>query len=184
MQKRVIWKMFALEVITLGIYRLYWFIKTRREMMDTDKSIQIMTPWFLIIPVVLIVVSFIAMMAGTINSASNLPSTCKDPSYSQVTRANDGYVTKTTRAECEPTPPAAATIALIVSALAFWPVVVIWLWGYCKGVETITAGKMHFALTLIILVLVPDGIDILIVQDTFNKVGDTTPQSPTPVAAS
>lgn len=170
MKKRILWKMFVLEIITLGIYRVYWFIKTRQEMMDNDKSIKILSPMLFVIPFILIVISFGFVVFGSIQSAAELPEACKDSSYSQVTTREGSYVTKTTRSECQITPQTLPMIVFIISLIVIWPIAIVWLWSYSKGVETTTNGKMHFALTLIILILVPDGIDILLVQDSFNKL--------------
>jgi hypothetical protein len=44
-------------------------------------------------------------------------------------------------------------------------------------VSIITGEKLSFALALVVLILVPDGIDILVIQDYFNKLelGQVTP---------
>jgi hypothetical protein len=69
-------------------------------------------------------------------------------------------------------------IGLIVAMILF----VVWIWSYSQGVALTTDGKLSFAVCLIILILVPDGIDILIVQDYFNKL-DTAPAGTTPPMA-
>ena len=64
----------------------------------------------------------------------------------------------------------ASVVAFYVSLLAVPALMAIWLWKYSKAVEEITNEKMSFAISLLILLAVPDGIDILIVQDAFNKI--------------
>jgi len=66
--------------------------------------------------------------------------------------------------------PLVAILALYAAIPLTIILVVVWEWSYSHGVEAITDAKLSFALSLIILLLVPDGIDILIIQDYFNKV--------------
>lgn len=61
-----------------------------------------------------------------------------------------------------------------------------WLWKYCEGVEHVTSGKTSGTVSFLVLFLL-GVIGMLIVQDAFNKVTDTTagpvaPSAPTPAA--
>lgn len=168
MKKRIIWKMFALEIITIGIYRLYWLIKTRREMMDSDPEIKIMHPVVLVAPVFIAITATITFILSMISVALNIPEYCA--AYSS---SNNIPV------ECQAGPEAWTAVLFYVGIFLIFPLVLIWLWGYAKGVEKITKEKMSFPLALLILYAVPDGIDILLVQDAFNKVD----QVPTTVPA-
>src|SRR4051812_28581676 len=76
MKKRSLWKMFLLEIVTLGIYRLYYFIKTRREMMDRDPSIKIMSPVFLIAPIAIVIIGFVILMASAISTGVHRRDLC------------------------------------------------------------------------------------------------------------
>jgi hypothetical protein len=40
---------FVLSIVTLGIYSIYWFVKTRREMVA--RGAEIPTSWLLIVPI-------------------------------------------------------------------------------------------------------------------------------------
>lgn len=169
MKKRVIWKMFALTILTLGIYRLYWFIKTRKEMMTLNPKVKIMSPWFFLIPVIIVTVSigiFLVSLIQTYDSVGqcNLPASGNSSAYVQGSSPCPG----------EPEPAVWPMILLYVSFLLIWPLAAIWLWSYSKGVEVITKGKTSFAMSLVVLLLVPDGIDILIIQDGFNKLSPAT----------
>jgi hypothetical protein len=194
MKKRIIWKMFVLEIVTLGIYRLYWLIKTRKEMMVTNPSVKIKSPWFLMLPIILIVGALIlfitsAVMQGSRNSNCPIPATSPSIYNSQTNNScqNSGSSNDVNF------PHSAGVnvfslISIILLYLAF-PLAlvfyVIWLWGYCHGVEIVTKEKISFAIALVILILVPDGIDILIIQDSFNKLVDNaagTPSQPLPPA--
>lgn len=169
MKKRIIWKMFALSVVTLGIYRLYWFIKTRREMMDLNPNIKILSPFFLFLPIILVLASLGVFMINVFQTSSQLPEYCGSTQSGTTT----SYDIPSTPRECQYKPSGWGIASLYLSILLFYPLLVIWLWGYSKGVETITGDHLSFAIALIILILVPDGIDILIVQDSFNKLADT-----------
>lgn len=163
MKNRVIWKMFALTIVTLGIYRLYWFVKTRKEMMRTNPKIKIMTPLFFFIPLLIVLASVIVMIISFVQAGSSIPSYCGDYPYSE---SNAAPLAK----ECEPDVSVWPMLFFYFSILVVWPLMCIWLWSYSKGVEAITKGKTSFAMSLLVLLAVPDGIDILIIQDGFNKV--------------
>lgn len=143
MKKRSIGKMLLLEIVTLGIYRLYWFIKTRAEMKSVA-DVDIPTPWIFLLPVFGYVAG-ISLLIATSSSTSPNPFGI-----------------------------------LIFYALLFasFIVMALWLWKYSKAVEVVTNEKMSFALSLLILLAVPDGIDILVVQDYFNKVAIDKNHSP------
>ena len=163
MKKRVIWKMFALTIITLGIYRLYWFVKTRKELMSLNPKIKILSPLFIVIPVVLIIAAAVFFIATIFQSAASIPDYCN--SYS----SNQQFI-QSTAAECQTDAEVLPILLFYVAIFAIFPMVIIWLWSYSKGVEIATKEKTSFAIALIVLLVVPDGIDILIIQDAFNKI--------------
>lgn len=167
MKKRVIWKMFALEIITLGIYRLYWLIKTRKEMMDSDAEIKILHPLILISPVFLVIAAVVPFVISMVSSASKIPKYCSTYSSSSSLPT-----------ECQANPEIWTIILLYAGIFLIFPIVLVWLWGYAKGVEKITKEKMSFPVALLIMYAVPDGIDILLVQDAFNKVSQSPAAAP------
>ncbi|NBU33023.1 DUF4234 domain-containing protein [bacterium] len=148
MKKRSIVKMLILEIVTLGIYRLYWFIKTRKEMMALAK-VDIPTPWIFVIPVFGYIFGFALLFASSLSGNSN----------------------------------PIAVLLFYAIIFASFIVYALWLWKYSKAVEVITNEKMSFALSLLILLAVPDGIDILVVQDYFNKVAEGKVKVPQGVTA-
>lgn len=170
MKKRVIWKMFALTILTLGIYRLYWFIKTRKEMMALNPKVKIMSPLFFLIPIVIVIVLVIMFIFSLVQAESNRPAYCDDAIYTSYSESSS-YATAQ---ECEVNPPVWSIILFYAGLVFIWPLAAIWLWSYSKGVEVITKGKTSFAMSLVVLLLVPDGIDILIIQDGFNKLSPST----------
>lgn len=159
--------MFLLEIVTFGIYRLYFLIKTRREMMDLNPEIKIKSNFFLFAPVVVLAAG-IVLLAVSFHSADGKITSC---SSSQSSSSQDSSY-YSAPASCHDSSPAnligilGIYLAIFIATILF----VIWLWSYSHGVATITDGKLSFALGLTILFLVPDGIDILIFQDYFNKV--------------
>jgi hypothetical protein len=164
MKQRSIIKVFLLEVITLGIYRLYYLIKTRREMMAFKPGIKILTPWFLLAPIIVglaaLVLFFIAVALSSSPSADS-----NSPIY--LIGILSFY------------------FGLFISAVLF----IAWEWSYSQAVDKVTDSKLSFALSLLILILVPDGVDILIIQDYFNNLpphtgaAHPTPVHPVPPAA-
>lgn len=151
MKKRSIGKMFVLTIVTLGIYRLYWFIKTRKEMMSIA-DVDIPSPFLLLAPIMGYILAFVILIANSFNN------TIDNEAASNVAPLLLFYV--------------AFFGGFIFSAL--------WLWKYSKAVEKVTHEKLSFALSLIVLLAVPDGVDILIIQDYFNKVDTSTTERKTP----
>ncbi len=70
MKKRTLWKMFLLEVITAGIYTLYFLVKTRDEMMQLNPNIKIKSSAFLFVSVILSIAG--AVLEGTGVKAASL----------------------------------------------------------------------------------------------------------------
>lgn len=184
MKHRSIGKIFLLTIVTLGIYRLYWFIKTRKEMMRTDPSIKILSPAFFLIPLTIVIATVVIFIAS-LSQAYGKMDRCLGENKGYT---GTSYQQASSTSDCsrDRGPAVWQTILLYFSFLAIWPLVAVWLWSYSKGVEKITNEKTSFAIALIVLLLVPDGIDILIIQDAFNKVATPTNptglQSPAPAA--
>lgn len=150
MKKRSVGKVLLLTIVTLGIYRLYWFIKTRSEMMAIA-DVDIPTPWIFAIPFFGYFFGIVLLITSSNSTGANV----------------------------------FAMLLFYAMIFASFLVAALWLWKYSKAVEVITNEKLSFALSLLILLVVPDGIDILIMQDYFNKVADTKLAAPqeTPLAS-
>lgn len=184
MKQRIIWKIFLLEVVTLGIYRIYFLIKTRREMMDANPNIKIMSPAFLFVPVGVVIVALVFLVATQVASISSNKDTsqnCKSPyatSSSQSVNTFEGASTQSQ--DCSNLSASDAIGILVFYGAVFLAVILfaVWEWSYSQGVAVITQDKLSFAMSLIILLLVPDGIDILIIQDYFNKLNPAPVQAP------
>lgn len=164
MKKRVIWKMFALTVLTLGIYRLYWFIKTRKELINQNPKVKILSPWVLILPIVLVTVTALLFVFSSVQDIATIPSYCS--TYTQDSSLNEVLLPS----ECQNEPAIWPMLVFYAAFILVYPLVIFWLWGYSKAVDVVTKGKTNFAIAMIVLLLVPDGIDILIMQDVYNKL--------------
>ena len=164
MKHRTIWKMFALTILTIGIYRLYWFVKTRKEMMKLNPKVKIMSPVYFFAPLLIVITSFVAFIISDF-------STPEKPAYcSTYVETANGYRGFPKTKECSLDSSFWPGIIFFLSFVFIWPLIFIWLWSYAKAVELITKGKTSFAMSLLVLLAVPDGIDILIIQDGFNKL--------------
>lgn len=175
--------MFLLEIVTLGIYRLYFFVKTRKEMMETNPAIKIKSSWFLLGPILLIPTLIIFTIIALIANAP-APKTCVSDSTSTQYYTTMEEKPRSFSNNCsntEETDSGAQTASVIfsivlwISIFVAFVLYVVWIWSYSHGVEIITQGRISFALALVILILVPDGIDILLVQEYFNKIGEPQP---------
>ncbi len=59
-----------------------------------------------------------------------------------------------------------------ISLIFIFPLMGWWYWQYAKAVEKVTHEKLSFPITMLIMLAVPDIFDILILQDSFNKLGN------------
>jgi hypothetical protein len=182
MKKRIIWKMFVLQIVTLGIYRLYFFVQTRKEMMAANKSIKIKSPWLFIAPFLLIPAVIITLIAVTFintnnkttnpsciqqNNSASVDYSLQDSKPDQTNVINDICIADNKKSSLVAT---FMPLILYVLFIGTFILYVVWVWSYAQGVDTITKGKINFALALVVLIIVPDGIDLLIIQDAFNKI--------------
>lgn len=162
--------MFFLTIFTLGLYRIYWFAKTRKEIMEL-KSVKIPSIFYLVLPLIIVVVSgFLYGFAIATSPANCEHNTISSSSHMQEMYSSDHTHTQKTCTSETNGSTIAATILFIASITFILPMTAWWLWHYSKAVEQITNGKTSFPLAMLVLYMVPDGIDILIVQDAFNKL--------------
>lgn len=154
MKHRSIIKMFLLFIVTLGIYRLYWLVKTRSEMVKKDQ--QIPSVWIYIGIYSIVYISFIGLIYSYLTSSQSICHKAQDIGTNIYCPPSDGEIL--------------FTVLFYVSVIFILPLVGLWYWKYAKAVDEVTKGKMSFALGMIILLAVPDGFDMLIIQDSFNKL--------------
>ncbi len=120
--------MFALFVVTLSLYRLYWLASTRDEMVEKGNDVP--SIWL-----------YIGIYAVTIGS------------FLLFVLTNS----------------AVAIILFYLAILFISPLVGLWYWKYAQATDVVTKSKMSFPVAMLILLAVPDGFDMLLVQDSFNK---------------
>ncbi len=197
MKQRSIPKMFLLEIVTLGIYRLYWLIRTRRELMEKT-NIKIPSPLFLFLPLGIFVaaISFVISVAIGAAPAIEAANKCMEAKgYSVNTSVSTGSSSSYT-VQYSPERDAAqkvcnnennvsvngpaliANLVVVLAAFLYLPLLAWWIWNYCEAVEVVTNEKISKILGMVLFLVVPDGIDILIVQDYFNKVPAAAPVAP------
>lgn len=194
MKHRSLPKMFGLFIITFGVYRLYWLTKTRKELLKQRPDAKILTPWLLFLPYILIAVSIIALIAVTAKDANMqrndgcvLATTSNaTTSDKQVTDLSNEEARTVSGKPCETSLPVGIVLLFYVTCASFLPITAAWMWGYSKAVDRVTEEKLSFAISMLILLLIPDGFDMLIIQDSFNKLAqkkEKKPKSPVPAAA-
>jgi uncharacterized Tic20 family protein len=171
MKKRSLPKMFGLFIITLGIYRLYWFAKTRQEMLTKNAQLSIPSIWLLAGPYLLIAGSIILFLVSLVSTTIDAHNGCE--MYRSGTVLYEQCIDA---ALDKPSPvQVVSLVGIYASAFLLFPLTAWWIWYYSKAVESVTKEKLSFALGMIVLLAVPDGIDMLIVQDSLNKLASSNP---------
>jgi len=179
MKKRSLIKMFLLEIVTLGIYRIYFLIKTRKEIMTLNPSVKIKSSVLLIVPCVLVTLAIIsAVVAGTISGLdqANCENNNRNDNSPSVNQSLVNPLPENCVADKSNTASAIVFLMLYPVFIIAGIMIIIWEWSYSHGVENITGEKLSFAVALIVLILVPM-FAILIIQDYFNKLGSVVPVS-------
>lgn len=158
---------FVLSLLTLGIYRLFWFIDTANDMSKLNLKTKLRSVWWMLIPILTMIILFVAGFGFMIADSAARPDYCD--SSSSTFRSLE-VCTKTTPIQI------AGTVFMglgYLALLTYLPIMLIFFWNYAKAVEEITHGKVSFGLCLVFILLIPDGIDILVLQDYFNKIPAT-----------
>lgn len=163
--------MFILFIVTLGFYRLYWLYKTRNEMVK-DHGQKIPSFWLYVLIFVMLISSIVVFIGATFTSIEPTP---KNTSYCNELTGECSNSSESLSSEPLPTYYIIATAYFYISMILVGPLMALWYWKYAKGVDNVTAEKLSFPLVMISLILIPDGFDILIIQDGFNKVQSIQP---------
>lgn len=141
----------ALSIVTLGIYDLYWLVKTKAVL---NKSTNYHTPtvWLLFSPFILLLVGYIGMFAaGGVQTTSN--------SYGQNQVSSISH-------------PAAFFIFVALMVIGWISTLFIsafWFFRFSKAVNQYTNGKMSTAVTFLVLWVI-HLIGVALVQDAFNDM--------------
>lgn len=145
MKKRSPLAVFLLSIITLGIYDIYWLVSTKK-VLNQKTSHKIPSVWLLFSPLILIIISYVLLVIGTVNSISN---------YSTTKTHNGLY--------------AIGLILLIVGAISGLVISIVWFFKYSKAVNEYTSGKMSTAVSFLVLFII-HLIGVALIQDAFNDV--------------
>jgi len=163
MKHRSLVKMLILNIVTLGIYRIYWLFKTRREMVD--KKFKVPSVWlYLLIYAVMFASVMLFLVPSITNDANNANSECAKVSRQYRESCFDKQFDESSGEVSAP-----AVLLFYGVMLLVGPLVGVWYWKYAKAVEGVTKDKMTFPVAMIVLLAVPDGFDMLMIQDGFNK---------------
>ncbi len=155
MKKRNLLAVFALSIVTLGIYDLYWLVVTKKELNQKTRT-HVPTIWLLFVPVILAVVALIVILAAVASSP-------------QVATNSFGPTSQQT---ASPASAGLGIAGMLMSVLAFLiilPLTFYWFFKFSKAVSEYTNGKMNTALTFLLLWLI-HFIGVVFVQDAFNDM--------------
>lgn len=165
MKKRNLLAVFALSVVTFGIYDIYWLVQTKKEL-NAKTRVHVPTIWLLFAPLILVVIAFIVMFAGIASDAHTMSQNA------HVVYNADGTTTTVTTGSATAAGFGAAGILLSLFAfIVAVPCTFYWFFKYSKAVNEYTNGSMSTALTFLLLWLL-HYIGVLFVQDAYNDMID------------
>lgn len=146
-------KLLVLSIITLGIYDIYWLVKTKTEL-NAKTKIKIPTIWLLFIPIIIFIIAIAAIVITSHPSTTASNQMMYSSSSSTSTSSNiSGYV----------------VLLDIVAFVIFIPVTFYWFFQYSKAVNEYTKGEMNTAVAFLLLWML-HFIGVIIVQDKFNEL--------------
>ena len=172
-------KVFLLSIVTLGIYDLYWLVKTRADL-NKETTKHVPTIWLIIIPFIVLGAGLILMIVGTRslpatssysagsysfnnNSFNNTPTYASGSSVSNGNSSLSGL-------------GVAGFVITIIAYLLFLTVVPYWFFKYSKSINEYTKGKMGTAVSFLLLWLL-HFIGVALVQDAINDTLEAGPST-------
>ncbi|HUA13147.1 MAG TPA: DUF4234 domain-containing protein [Candidatus Sulfotelmatobacter sp.] len=160
MKKRNPIAVFFLSIITLGIYDIYWLVKTK-TVLNKETKVHVPTIWLLFIPGILLGVGYGLLIGGG------------------VSNHNTGYGSSTSTI-AHPGVFFSGVGLIVVGFIAAFTIGIYWLFRFSQAVDEYTNGKMNTAVSFLILWLV-HFIGVALIQDAFNNMPGV--QTGQPVAA-
>jgi NADH:ubiquinone oxidoreductase subunit 5 (subunit L)/multisubunit Na+/H+ antiporter MnhA subunit len=156
MKKRNPFAVFLLSIITLGIYDIYWLVKTKEVL---NKKTKIHTPsiWILFLPIILLIASVIAVfiLVGHFNYSTYPSSTNTMPiNATTATQNREAFV---------------AVMFEIFAWILILPVSFYWFFKFSKAINSYTKGKMSTGVAFLLLWIL-HFIGVALVQDVFNDL--------------
>lgn len=171
MKKRNPLVVFILSIITLGIYDIYWLVKTKK-VLNEKTSHHTPTIFLLFVPLIIIIVGYVLLFAlGTNTSSSG--------SYNS-TNFNTYGTPSTTHAHAS-----SLLIPLAVIVIGFileFFISIIWFYKFSKAINEYTDGKMSTAVSFLILWII-HLIGVALIQDSFNSMTEGLASNPQPAMA-
>lgn len=161
------------SIITLGIYDIYWLLKTK-NILNKETQVHVPSIWLIIAPLLLSIVSFIAFVGYSANTNIN-----SNGSYNYSYNNFNGSSTSSSNFSGSSTasvgknktnfaPVLILTAVFIILAIILFFLSAYWLYRYSQAVDSYTNGRMSTALAFLVLFLVHI-IGVALVQDAFNK---------------
>ncbi|MEI9914335.1 MAG: DUF4234 domain-containing protein [Candidatus Saccharibacteria bacterium] len=149
---------FALSIVTLGIYDIYWLVVTKNELNQKTRQ-HVPSIWLLIAPSLVLIFGYILLIVSAVVSRNNV---------AYGSNSGEGLTIF-------------ASIFLILGWIAVLFIGLYWFFKFSKAINEYTSGKMSTAVTFLILYLI-HLIGVALIQDTFNDMIDgTTVGAPQPV---
>lgn len=189
MQNRSLSRMFAVNILTLGLYELLWLSQTRQEMVDKYNASIPKARWIIFVRMYQILAYFtvVALLfyfiptSGKQIKAIQRPSAECFISYTQhaddVSRpvsdscknAVDNYFNNKASDLQE------KEIHALIICFITWMLSILlytrWLNYYAAGVARVTAGRINQTTAMTLLLLAPPTMGIIIIQTAFNGAG-------------
>lgn len=140
-----------LSIVTLGIYDLYWLVKTKTVLNQTT-SYHTPSIWLLVAPVPGLLLGYIGLIGS-----SSLKTTTN--AYGQTQLSNGTH-------------PGIFLIFLAITFIAIliaMAISIFWFFRFSKAINQYTNGKMSTAVTFLVLWLI-HLIGVALIQDTFNDM--------------
>lgn len=171
MRQRSLPKIFALNILTLGLYEIYWLSQTRKEMIVlTGSHIPGVTRFALLraisLAVLLLSVWNLHVAITPRPVTGKPPAACygrydTDPSCREEI---DGYYAGDHQAGSL----MIFLACLVVLALLYW-FSLKWLVPYCEAVERVLGGRSMTDTAMFFFFMYSPGIGMLLIQDRFNR---------------
>jgi len=152
MKKRNPLAVFALSVITFGIYDIYWLVKTKTVLNEKTKH-HTPTIFMLVVPILILIAGYVLLIINVGKQVNNA-------TYG----FNGGSQTISTTK-----PSAGAIILIFVGFITTFIFSIIWFFKFSKAINEYTNGKMSTAISFLILYLI-HLIGVALIQDTFNDM--------------
>ncbi len=170
MKKRNPLVVVLLSLITLGIYDLYWLVKTKKVLNEKTKY---HTPsiWILFAPVLIILIGYILIFVAAAKASTSSSPANSGYNYNYSYSYNSSSSVGTTSSSSSQTGGIAVAgfIVLGIGFLATLIISIIWFFKFSKAVNEYTQGKMSTAVAFLVLYLV-HLIGVALIQDIFNDM--------------